>query len=119
MKSRAIQDVKREMRMAKENWRIPLMDFVDDFRFSKDTALVARPFSLDDENTDAMLASTVEYLCDELHLETPDWIWSVPSCKQPWFVSGCDNLKAMAIAESPVFFRRRKIFVLENFLSRV
>ncbi|MDZ7699086.1 MAG: hypothetical protein U5R49_19865 [Deltaproteobacteria bacterium] len=119
MKNRAIREIKKEMRIAGENWRIPLMEFVDDFRRTKDPALVAEPFSLDDEKIDSIVASTVEYLCDELNLKTPDWIWSVPSCEQPWFVSGCENLKAMAIAESPVFFRRRKIFVLENFLSRV
>lgn len=119
MKNRTIRETKSEMRIAGENWRIPLMEFVDDFRRSKDPALLAGPFSFDDEKTDAMLASTVECLCDELKLETPDWIWSVPSCKRPWFVSGCENLKAMAIAESPVFFRRRKVFVLANFLSRV
>jgi hypothetical protein len=43
----------------------------------------------------------------------------VPGLEEPWFVTGIENLKAMAIVESPVFFRRRLIFVLENFLSRV
>ena len=80
--------------------------------------MVEKPFSLSDEDIDSLLASTVEYLCDELGIETPDWVWDVPPCKEPWFVSGYENLKAIAIAESPVFFRRRKIFVLENFLSR-
>lgn len=118
MKTRAIQEIKREMQIAGENWRIPFMEFVDDFRRTKDRALVAEPFSLNDEKTDSILASTIEYLCDEVGMEPPDWVWSVPSCNAPWFVSGCENLKALAIAESPVFFRRRKIFVLETFLSR-
>ncbi|NOY67883.1 MAG: hypothetical protein GXP53_00085 [Deltaproteobacteria bacterium] len=94
------------------------MEFVDDFRRTRDHSLVENPFDLSNEKFDSLLASTTEYLCDEIGIETPGWIWNVPSCKEPWFVSGYENLKAISIAESPVFFRRRKIFVLENFLSR-
>ena len=104
---------------SKEHWRIPFMEFVDDFRSTRDYSLIEMPFPLSDEKFDSLLDSTTEYLCDELGIETPDWVWEVPACKEPWFVSGYDNLKAISIAESPVFFRRRKIFVLGNFLSRV
>ena len=119
MKYRTIQEAKMAMLKSGENWRIPFMEFVDDLRRTRDHSLIEKPFSLNDENIDSLLASTVEYLCDEMGIETPNWIWKVPSCKEPWFVSGYDNLKAISIAESPVFFRRRKIFVLKNFLSRV
>jgi len=96
------------------------MEFVDDFRRTHDRALFEKTFDFNDEKFDSLLlASTIEYLCDEMGLESPDWVWDVPSCKEPWFVSGYENLKAIAIVESPAFFRRRKIFVLENFLSRV
>jgi len=54
------------------------MEFVDDFRRTRDHRLIEKPFSLNDENVDALLASTVEYLCDELGVETPDWVWEVP-----------------------------------------
>ena len=118
MKYRTIQEAKAAMLKSGENWRIPFMEFVDDLRRTRDHRLIEEPFPLNDENIDSLLASTIEYLCDEMGIETPDWVWNVPSCKKPWFVSGYDNLKAISIAESPVFFRRRKIFVLENFLSR-
>lgn len=95
------------------------MEFVDDFRRTRDQSLIEKPFSLSDENIDSLLASTIEYLCHETGVETPEWVWEVPPCKEPWFVSGYDNLKAISIVESPAFFRRRKIFVLGNFLSRV
>ena len=36
----------------------------------------------------------------------------------PWFVAGVENLKALALVESPTHFRKRNIFVLGNFLSR-
>ena len=95
------------------------MDLVDDFRYYKDPKAIAAPFKLTDERLDALLASTAHYLCDELGITPPDWILEVPACKEPWFVSGLENLKAIALVESPVHFRLRKIFVLENSLSRV
>ncbi len=65
------------------------------------------------------MASTVEYLCDEMGLEIPEWIEDVPGCEGPWFVSENENMKAIAMVESPLRFRMRKIFVLEDFLRRV
>ena len=38
---------------------------------------------------------------------------------KPWFVSGFENLKSTALIESPLNFRKRNIFVLGNFLTRV
>jgi len=101
-----------------ENWIIEFMDFVDDFRYYQNEAMIKEPFELSDEKIDAILASAIEYLCDEIGMEPPEWVWDVPPCKDPWFVSGMESLKAITIVESPVYFRRRKIFVLENFLSR-
>jgi len=66
-----------------------------------------------------ILASVAESICDELKLPAPLWLRDVPACKEPYFVAGLENLKATAIVESPVRFRIRKIFVLENFLYRV
>ena len=100
-------------------WRIPFMDFVDDVRYAKDRALIQEPFNRGNERFDAMLASAIEYLCHELGIDTPEWVWNVPACQEPWFVAGIESLKAIAIVESPVYFRRRKIFVLANFLDRV
>lgn len=101
-----------------DNWLIHFMDFVDEFRRNGDPSMIDEPFEFTNERLDAILASTVEYLCNELNIKTPDWIWEVPGCKNPWFVSGIENLKAITIVESPAYFRRRKIFVLENFLDR-
>jgi len=100
-------------------WKIPLMDFVDDFRRHKDPAAIYQPFILNDERIDAVLAGVIEYLCDELEISIPDWLQDIPSCREPYFVSGMDNLKATALVESPLRFRMRKVFVMENFLFRV
>ncbi len=119
MKYRIVQEARTAMLKSGDNWRIPFMEFVDDFRRTRDHSLIEEPLNLSNEKFDSLLASTVEYLCDEMDIEIPSWIWDVPSCKDPWFVSGYENLKAISITESPVYFRRRKIFVLENFLLRV
>ena len=95
------------------------MDFVDDFRYYKDAEMIAESFELTDEKIDALLASTVEYLCDELKITPPKWLDKVPPSIEPYFVSGIENLKATAIVESPLRFRIRKVFVSEDFLSRV
>jgi hypothetical protein len=100
-------------------WCIHLMNFVDNFRSHKDVKAIAEPLALSDEKMDALLASTAEALCDELGIEPPGWLAEIPACQDPYFVAGFENLKAISIVESPLRFRIRKIFVLENFLSRV
>jgi hypothetical protein len=102
-----------------ENWVIYLMDFVDDFRYYKNPDALRDTFVMSDERMDAMLASTASQLCKELDIVIPDWLWQVPSCKDPWFVSGMESLRALTLVQSPMYFRLRKIFVLENFLNRV
>ena len=114
-----LQDVKRQIAADPKHWAIFLMNFVDDFRYYKNLAAIAEPIQPTDQALDALLASTTEHLCDELNLATPAWLANVPACKTPWFVSGVENLKAIALVESPLRFRIRKIFVLGNFLSRV
>ncbi|MCI0694687.1 hypothetical protein L0337_22110 [candidate division KSB1 bacterium] len=114
-----LQETKQQIVADPKNWAAYLMDFVDDFRYYKNASAIAEPLQLTNERWDALLASTVEYLCDEIGIESPEWLQKVPACKTPWFVSGMENLKAIALVESPLPFHRRKIFVLENFLSRV
>ena len=95
------------------------MDFVDDFRYYKDSEAIREPFLTGDEKMDALFASTIETLCDEIGIQIPSWLDDIPSCSRPYFVSGLENLKAITIVESPVRFRLRKVFVMENFLFRV
>ncbi|HTK38246.1 MAG TPA: hypothetical protein VL325_07125 [Pyrinomonadaceae bacterium] len=112
-------DTKLRFKQEPQWWKIALMDFVDDFRRHEDPAAIEQPFPLDDERQDAVLAGVIESLCDEINIEVPGWLDHVPACREPYFVAGLENLKAIAIVESPLRFRIRKVFVLENFLSRV
>lgn len=114
-----LKETKEKIASEPRWWKIHLFDFVDDFRRNKNPAAIEEPFSLSDEKIDALLAATAESLCRELNIKTPAWLREVPACRQPYFVSGVENLKATAIVESPLPFRIRKIFVLENFLERV
>jgi hypothetical protein len=114
-----LREVKEQIKGDPANWCIYLMDFVDDFRYYKDPRVLDEPFDPTDNRFDALLASTAEALCDELGLTPPPWLSEIPACREPFFVSGMENLKAISIVESPLRFRIRKIFVLENFLSRV
>ncbi len=114
-----LRQTKEKIQAEPQHWRVWLMDFVDDFRYYKNAKMVSEPFESGDDRMDALLASTAESLCDELRIELPEWLEKIPPCDEPYFVSGLENLKATAIVESPMRFRIRKIFVSENFLSRV
>jgi len=114
-----LREVKEQINADPKWSRIHFMNFVDDFRYYQDPQAVAEPFELSDHRMDALLASMAESLCDEIGVEPPDWLARVPASRDPYFVAGLENLKAIAIVESPLRFRIRKIFVLENFLSRV
>ncbi len=114
-----IKETKEKMTADELWWKIHFFDFVDDFRFHKDVNAVFEPFIFDNNQFDALLASTVEKLCEELNLAVPKWTKDVPPCDEPFFVAGFENLKATAIVESPLLFRIRKIFVTNSFLQRV
>ena len=103
-----------------ETWKIHFMDLVDEFRRNLDPQLLllAPPRDLD-VRLKALLASIVLILCEENSIDAPPWANRIYYLKEPWFVSGMQSLKAMAIVESPLAFRRNNIFVHDNFLARL
>lgn len=102
-----------------ESWTVHLFDFADAFRRARRPDLVRDPPPpLRSERLDAIVAGTVEALCAEACIPAPPWCLAVPPLAEPWFVAGVENLKASALVESPVAFRRRNVFVLGNFLAR-
>lgn len=101
------------------SWKTHLFDFVDSFRSTRDSTLIQEaPLAELDARLRGLCASVTEALCCELHMPPPPWCAGIPPLEHPWFVTGIDNLKAMALIESPVWFRARRIFVLGNFLER-
>lgn len=104
----------------KQDWQMALFDFVDALRRTENRELIEKtPHENLSESLKAVFAASVETLCDELGWIPPKWCTTVDSLAQPYFVSGIENLKASALVESPVHFRKRGVFVLKNFLSRV
>lgn len=111
-----LKETKQRINAEPQLWLDHLMSFVHNFRNEKDVSAVTDPFVCSDDRVDAILASTAQYLCDELGEKPPIWLDEVPAPKDPWVVVS-ENLMARAIVESPLRFRMRKIFVLEDFLS--
>lgn len=103
-----------------DSWTLHLMNFVDAFRRTSDAGLVQlAPSEGLDTKLIAIMTSTVEFLCVQQAITIPEWCRSIGTLSDPWFVSGIENLKATALVESPVYFRKRNIFVMTGFLDRV
>lgn len=102
-----------------DSWKTHVFDFVDAFRSTHNSALVQEgPVIELDARLQALCASVTEALCQEMSMMPPAWCAGIPALDAPWFVAGIENLKAMALVESPAWFRARGIFVLGNFLRR-
>ena len=102
-----------------DSWKTHLFDFVDAFRSTRKEALVQEgPVTELDPRLCALCASVTEALCHEMGRMPPAWCAGIPALGTPWFVAGIESLKAMALVESPAWFRARGIFVLDNFLQR-
>lgn len=102
-----------------DSWPGHLFNFVDAFRRQPKLELVAQPPDSELALRQAcLLASTVETLCGQAGLAAPGWCSGVGPLPEPWFVSGVESLKALALVHSPVHFRKRNLFVLDNFLDR-
>lgn len=102
-----------------DSWKADLFNFVDVFRSSQRSALIRKPpLGELEPRLQALCASVTEALCRESGVEPPPWCAGIPGLDRPWFVAGVENLKAIALVESPACFRARGIFVLGNSLSR-
>lgn len=104
------------------SWKTHLFNFVDAFRSSqardRRALILEAPIAGLEPRLRALCASVTEALCHEFSMKPPAWCAGIPALEQPWFVAGIENLKAMALVESPAWFRARRIFVLGNFLRR-
>lgn len=68
---------------------------------------------------DAWLGAVAEHLARRWNLGIPDWV-DQPGrfLARPFFAGGLESLKAILLAESPLAFRRRQIFVEAEPLRR-
>jgi hypothetical protein len=111
-----------EIAIATNDWKLPFMQFVDDFRRGLKSGgslkLVEIPPVSDNEKLMALIKAIVNDLCYDAGSDLPEWSEEIHWLNKPWFVSEMKSLYAIAIAESPLFFRRNNIFVMRNFLDR-
>lgn len=109
----------RVLRDGENSWKIHYMDFVDEFRRDHDPRLVILPPAAElPLRLKAMLAAIVVMLCHEAEFAAPEWAAQRYDLPIPWFVSETESLKATALLESPLAFRRNGIFVMSNFMER-
>ncbi len=98
---------------------VPFFDAVDEVRRSRRFEALKRLSSRSRRTRErALINSTACALAAELGEAPPWWAMHPQVLAEPWFVSGMESLKASALLESPIHFRRNNIFVLGNFLSR-
>ena len=129
-KTKTVREISRDWGLAVKACQKPpaldLGNLLDDFRCHCTTpeeklALVSDPPEPTGEPvTDAYLAAMVETLCLEVAIPAPAWT-DGPSTfmSRPWFAGGLQSLKAILLAETPVAFRRRNLFISANALHRV
>jgi len=80
--------------------------------------VASRPPRTGDPRYDAMLAALVEHLCSGAGMPAPRWVEDPERFVEPWwFVSGLASLHAGALAESPISFARRGVFICDGALS--
>jgi hypothetical protein len=120
---RAIREVAQRVNAGHAPFRYALAEMLDEvykmppavLRF----ALAFEPEPLNPENEDyefwqdAYLAGVAEHLARGAGLPVPVWVEEPGRfLERPYFANGgLESLKAMLLAESPVSFRRRMIFV--------
>lgn len=99
---------------------ISFFNAVDSDRKSKNFYELKRLYSKSRRTKErALINATARALSKELKINYPWWARYSIFLKEPYFVSGIENLKASALQESGIEFRKNNIFVLGNFLERV
>jgi hypothetical protein len=99
-------------------------DALDQLARCDDATLVSlvadEPRSTGDERADALLAGVADYVLARRGLVPPRWT-AAPNrfLDRFWFVSEVDGFRAIAIAQTPISFRRRGILWPERSLQRV
>lgn len=80
--------------------------------------VTGRPGPTGDSRYDALLAALVEHLCSRDGQPSPAWTRDDNRfLDRWWFMSGLLSLHAIALAESPISFARRGVFICDGALT--
>jgi hypothetical protein len=96
-------------------------EFLDHFYTesgSRQAALEPEPALTGDAVADAYLAAVAEHLALSYDLEVPAWVHAPERFLHRPHFAGPEGMKAVLLAESPLAFRRRMIFVDYDPLAR-
>jgi len=127
---RSVREVAERANAGQQPFRFALAEMLDEvYKMSPPVqrfALAYEPPLLDPSNEDygdwqdAYLAAVAEHLSRAAKLPIPAWVDNPGRfLKRPYFANGgIESLKAMLLAESPLSFRRRMIFVEAQPLRR-
>jgi len=100
------------------NWRIAVGDILLHINRTRSFAGVVPAEPCEDKRR-ALIASTLNHLSLSMGIECPTWAKAAYSLPEPWFPSGLVSMRAMALLQSPISFRRNGIFVTNEFFARV
>lgn len=76
------------------------------------------PPTVGDDRYDALLAAVVDDAVSSLGVPAPAWTAEPWRSTQGWLVSGMDELRQVALTESPSAYRRHGVLVVAEDLSR-
>src|SRR5690606_1439150 len=93
------------------NW-VPFFNAVDEARRTRGFHALRSLYSRSRRTRErALLNATACALAAEFGEAPPWWAMHPLALPEPWFVAGMESLKATALVESPLPFRRNNIFV--------
>jgi hypothetical protein len=117
-----LAEVARRASAGESTFDVALRELLDHFYLhpgARQAALDPAPEILADPRHNATLGGVAEYLARRWGLRIPAWT-EHPSrfLDRPYFPTPIEDLKAMLLAQSPLAFRRRLIFVEAEPLRR-
>jgi hypothetical protein len=117
-----LAEVAARLRADKQSLHVAMAGFLDGFYTQPERrqAMIApEPELVGDDILDATLGAVGEHLARRWNLAIPAWTDDPARfLKHPYFPTPLENLKPMLIAQSPLAFRRRMIFVEHEPLRR-
>jgi hypothetical protein len=117
-----LAEVADRLRGDKRTLHVAMAGFLDSFYTQPDrrqAMLDPAPPLIGDAVLDATIGGVGEYLARRWNLIIPAWTEQPQRfLKEPYFPTPIENLKPMLIAQSPLAFRRRMIFVEHEPLRR-
>jgi hypothetical protein len=118
---RTLQDVAELARGGRTMFDLALSEFLDEFYTHPDARqlmIAGEPRTIG-QFEDAWLGAVGEHLARRWNLEIPTWVDQPHRfLDRPFFAGGLEGLKAILLAESPLAFRKRQIFVEAEPLRR-